>query len=88
MTPNAGVESGYRSLLVQTVGGELLVGYLAGEDTDSILVRRQDREDLWVLRSEIESMRFDSLSIMPEGLLDALEPQQATDLFKYLDSLR
>ena len=54
---------------------------------DSITLRRQDREDLRLERREIRSLRFDRLSLMPEGLLDALEPQEVTDLMRYLLSL-
>ena len=87
MTPNAGVESGYRTLVVETVEGELLEGFLAGEDAASIVLRRKDRADLKLPRGEILSMRFDSLSLMPEALLDPLEPKQITDLFSYLIGL-
>jgi putative heme-binding domain-containing protein len=87
VTPNAGVESGYRTLVVETVEGELLEGFLAGEDADSIVLRRKDRADLKLPRGEILSMRFDSLSLMPEALLDPLEPEQITDLFSYLIGL-
>jgi hypothetical protein len=57
------------------------------EDPTSILLRRKDREDLRIPRSEIESARFDRLSLMPEGLLDALSDREVTDLFRYLQSL-
>ncbi len=87
VTPNAGVEQGYRTLVIETLAGELLEGFLASEDEDSILLRRKDRADLNLSRADVLSMRFDSLSLMPEGLLDSLEPQQITDLFRYLRDL-
>jgi putative membrane-bound dehydrogenase-like protein len=87
LTPNAGVESGYRTLIVRTTDGEILDGFLASEDSDSILLRRKDREDLRLPRHQIESARFDRLSLMPEGLLDALEDQEVSDLFSYLMGL-
>ncbi|HJP03230.1 MAG TPA: PVC-type heme-binding CxxCH protein [Planctomycetota bacterium] len=88
LTPSAGVEGGYRTLVVRMADGRLLTGFLAEEETDALLLRRQDRPDLRVRRSEIESLRYDSLSLMPEGLLDELEPQQVSDLFRYLGTLR
>jgi len=87
LTPNAGVESGYRTLIVRTREGELLDGFLAAEDKDSILLRRKDREDLRLPRLDILSMRFDQVSLMPEGLLDGFTDQQVSDLFTYLKSL-
>ncbi|MFT5057716.1 MAG: putative membrane-bound dehydrogenase-like protein [Planctomycetota bacterium] len=86
LTPNAGVESGYRNLVVQTHSGELLVGYLASEDDSAIVLRRMGREDLKLERNKIESMKFNKLSLMPEGLLDTLDPEDVTDLLTYLKS--
>jgi putative heme-binding domain-containing protein len=86
LTPNAGVESGYRTLMVQTHDGQLLTGFLAGEDAASISIRRLGREDFVLPRSEIKSMRFDPRSLMPEGLLDGLSEQSVSDLFDYLKS--
>ncbi len=87
LTPNAGVESGYRTLLVETADGELLDGFLAGQDDTAIILRRRDRPDLRIPRDTITSMRFDRLSLMPEGLLEPLNDQQISDLFVYLLSL-
>ena len=87
LTPNAGVESGYRVLSVQTADGELLQGFLAAEDALSITLRRAGRVDLKLSRNSIKSLRFEERSLMPEGLLDAMQPQQVSDLFTYLRSL-
>ena len=37
-----------------------------------------------VERAEVEGMEDSSLSLMPEGLLEALKPEQARDLIGYL----
>jgi len=37
-----------------------------------------------ILRSEIDSMRETTLSLMPEGLLQSLKDDQARDLIAYL----
>ena len=41
-------------------------------------------ETLTVERSETVSIKDSSLSLMPEGLLEALPPDQARDLIAYL----
>ncbi|MDP6520474.1 MAG: c-type cytochrome [Planctomycetota bacterium] len=88
LTPNAGVESGYRTLVVRTDDGLLLTGFLAREEPDAILLRRTELPDLRLSRARIESLRFDSLSLMPEGLLESLAPGEVSDLFAYLETLR
>ena len=76
-----------RSVIVSRLHAQFVEGFLAGEDAASIVLRRKDRADLKLPRGEILSMRFDSLSLMPEALLDPLEPKQITDLFSYLIGL-
>ena len=87
LTPNAGVESGYRVLTVKTNDGQLLQGFLAADNDNSITLRRAGREDLEIPRSTIASLSFAERSLMPEGLLDTMQPQQVSDLFHYLRSL-
>ena len=87
LTPNAGFESGYRTLIVETVEGELLDGFLASQDDSAIILRRRDRPDLRIPKDTVLSMRFDSLSLMPEGLLDPLTDTDISDLLGYLLSL-
>lgn len=84
LTPNAGVESGYRTLVIETREGQILEGFLARQDGTTLLLRRKDRPDLTIHREEVLSMRFDRSSLMPEGLLDLIEPDQIGDLFTYL----
>ncbi|MFT4539420.1 MAG: putative membrane-bound dehydrogenase-like protein [Planctomycetota bacterium] len=84
LTPNAGVEAGYRTLVVSTVAGEVLSGFLVREDADGIVLRRKDREDVLVALDEIIAMRFDAVSLMPEGLLDGMADGDVACLFGYL----
>ncbi|MCZ6597942.1 MAG: c-type cytochrome, partial [Planctomycetota bacterium] len=87
LTPNAALETGYRTLVVRTHDGELREGFLVSSDDESLMLRRRDREDLRIPRSDVASAYFGSLSLMPEGLLEALTPSQVSDLFAYLTSL-
>ena len=41
-------------------------------------------ESLTIERGEITNIRESSVSLMPEGLLEALTPEQARDLIAYL----
>lgn len=84
VTPSAAVESGYRQLVLELKTGERLAGFLASQDDASITVRRQAREDLYLLRKDVAWMRFESSSVMPEGLLDGLQDRDVADLLAYL----
>ena len=52
--------------------------------TDRTLSLKTMTEKLTVERGEVESIQESSLSIMPEGLLEALTPDQQRDLIAYL----
>ena len=88
LTPSAAVESGYRLFRVETSDGELLEGLLASKDERGIVLRRQDREDLQLERSEIRRMWFTERSVMPDGQIEALTPADVSALFAYIATLR
>lgn len=88
LTPNAAVEAGYYRYRVETVDGELLEGFLASQTDDAILLRQQNAEDHRIPRLRIKHAAFTRQSLMPEGLLEALPPEQVRHLFAYLRTLK
>ena len=88
LTPNAAVESGYYRYRVETTDGELVEGFLASQSDDAVLLRQQSVEDQRIPRSKIKQAGFTKLSMMPEGLLEAMKAEDVTDLFAYLKTLK
>ena len=88
LTPNAGVEAGFRTLRVQTRNGDIFDGLYLGEDESIIVLRQQGREDLHIRRSNVRRRYFLNISPMPEGLLDGMQPQEVANLFAYLRTLK
>jgi putative heme-binding domain-containing protein len=88
LTPNAAMEAGYRAFRVELKDGDLLEGLLVAQDKDAIVLRRQNSEDLRVSQQEIKRSGYTRVSLMPEGLLDAFQPEDVTDLFAYLQTLK
>jgi putative heme-binding domain-containing protein len=70
----------------RTKGGRILSGLMAQEDAASITLIDADYRKTRILRSDIEKLEESEVSIMPEGLLDKLTPQERRDLFAYLQS--
>ena len=66
----------------------MLDGRLMSEDQDAFILRRASTADLRVERSTVLRSRFTKLSVMPEGLLDAMKPEEVSDLFAYLKTLK
>jgi putative membrane-bound dehydrogenase-like protein len=83
--PNALIPREYQLSVVTTTDGRLVTGIEKGSDDRA--VRLQTENELVVLaRDEVETMRLDALSMMPEGQLETLREDEAIALFAYLQS--
>ena len=82
------MEPGYRVFRIELKDGDVLDGRLISEDQEAYIVRRPSAADLRVKRSDVLRARFTKTSMMPERLLDPLKPQEVSDLFAYLKTLR
>jgi putative membrane-bound dehydrogenase-like protein len=83
MDPSAVVTADFRMSIVELKDGRVLNGLIAAK-TERTLTITAMTETLTVERSEIANIRDSALSLMPEGLLEALPPKQARDLITYL----
>ena len=88
LTPNAAMEPGYRVFRVELKDGEVLDGIRVSEDKEAIVLRRQSVADTRIAQKDVRKAGFTKMSMMPEGLLDALPPQDVSSLFAYLKTLR
>lgn len=88
LTPNAAMEPGYRIFRVQLNSGELLDTFFVSEDTEALVIRQVGVPDRRLPKAEVASSRFIRRSLMPEGLLDALNDTQAADLLAFLMTLQ
>jgi putative heme-binding domain-containing protein len=88
LTPNAAMESAYQTFRVVLQGGDVVDGFLVEQTADAVVVRLPGAEDRRIARREVREARYLRRSLMPEGLLEALEPEQVSDLFAHLKSLR
>jgi putative membrane-bound dehydrogenase-like protein len=88
LTPNAAMEPGYRIYRVEMKNGDLIDAFFVSEDKDAVVIRQAGLPDRRVPKADIRSTKFIRRSLMPEGLLDALQDQQVADLLAYLMTLK
>ncbi len=88
LTPNAAMEPGYRIYRVEMKNGDLIDAFFVSEDKDAVVIRQAGLPDRRVPKADIRSTKFIRRSLMPEGLLDALQDQQVADLLAYLTTLK
>ena len=86
VNPSAEIREGYENYLVTTKDGRTLSGFLADKDNQTVVLRGIDGINMVLPRNEIQEMKSSGISLMPEGLLQAFNDQQARDLFAYLRS--
>lgn len=84
LDPNAEIREGYGNHTVTTHDGRVLGGFLVDQDNNVIVLRGFDGNDITLPREQISESKAAGLSLMPEGLLDALSDKQLQDLFAYL----
>jgi putative heme-binding domain-containing protein len=81
--PNAVVGADFQMTNIETKDGELVSGLLGGE-TDTTVTIRTQTEKITVPKSKIAKRELSEKSMMPEGLLDSLQPREQLELLKYL----
>ncbi|MCR9197441.1 MAG: c-type cytochrome [Planctomycetaceae bacterium] len=86
INPSLEIREGYENHQVVTVNGRLFNGFLTDQDDRVVLLRSVDGSSVTLPRDEIDNMSVSPVSIMPEGTLRSLSPQQLRDLFAYLRS--
>ncbi len=84
VNPSAEVREGFEQYMVLTDEGRTASGFLFDQDTNVVVLRGQDGQNITIQRDSIEEMIRQGKSLMPEGLLDELTEQQIRDLMSYL----
>ncbi|MGB0738778.1 MAG: hypothetical protein ACPGXX_01820, partial [Planctomycetaceae bacterium] len=59
-------------------------GVIAEEDTTRVILKTVEQPRLVIAKSDIDERVISDKSMMPEGQLDQLKPQQVFDLISYL----
>lgn len=88
MTPNAAMEAGYRIFRVEMKSGDIMDAFYVSDDKEAFVVRQPGMPDRRIPKQEVRSTHYIRRSLMPEGLLDALNPEQVSNLLAYLMTLK
>jgi putative membrane-bound dehydrogenase-like protein len=83
--PNAMVPADFKMSVVTLKDGRVLNG-VVGARTGRTLTLQTPTEKLTLERAEVEKIEDSTLSLMPEGLLEAMTAGQVRDLIAYLQS--
>jgi putative heme-binding domain-containing protein len=84
--PSLDVPHAYRTVSVLTVDGRVVNGVLAEEDGTKIVLRTPEQPRVVIAKEDIDFRKISPQSMMPDGQLDAMKPQEVIDLVKYLST--
>jgi putative membrane-bound dehydrogenase-like protein len=87
LDPSREVDPRYIEYVITTTDGRQLTGMIAAETASSVTLRRAEKAEDTLLRSQIDSIQATAKSLMPEGLEMQLPPQDVYDVIAYLRSV-
>jgi len=85
LDPSAIVGKDYRATIIETKDGRVINGLITKE-TDSAVTLRTINDTIVIAKADIEERKLSELSLMPEGQLNTLTPDEVRDLVAYLAS--
>jgi len=84
LDPNREVSPQFLDYTVRLGDGRVLTGMIAAETDAGLTLRRAQKQEDTVLRSEIDDIASSGKSLMPEGLEQKITPQELADLIGFL----
>jgi putative membrane-bound dehydrogenase-like protein len=87
LDPSREVDPRYINYLVTTKNGRTYSGLIAAETASSVTLRRAEKAEDTILRSQIEAIEATPKSVMPDGLEAQLSKQDLADLIAYLQKV-
>jgi putative heme-binding domain-containing protein len=81
--PNAVIGTDYQMTSVETKTNEVISGLVRKEDDQSLVIQTALGEHI-LSKSDIAQQELSPNSLMPEGLLEALNDREKLELLKYL----
>lgn len=84
VNPSAYIRPEFVSFEIETKDDQNFSGLVVESSPTAVTVLDRNNQKHVVPRESLRSMRESQLSLMPEGLLEALKPKELMDLFAYL----
>jgi putative heme-binding domain-containing protein len=86
LDPNQAVEPRYIAYSATTTDGRAFAGVISSETGNSLTLKAPGGVEQTFLRHDLKELASLKRSLMPEGLEQAISPQQMADLLAYLNA--
>jgi len=87
LDPNREAQPNFNTYTAETKAGRIFNGIIAAESANSITLRRAEAKEDVVLRTNIEELISNGISLMPEGLEKELSRQELADVIAFVKSI-
>ena len=88
LNPSAGIAPEYYVYILETTSDAgLVVGVIAEDTPEQVIVRNEFGEEIRLKPEEITDRRRSNLSMMPEDIVNTMTEQELIDLLEYLSTL-
>ena len=84
LDPSRQVLPDFLSYTLVKTDGETLTGLVIAESAAGVGIRRPNLPDVMIQRSQIQAIRADGKSLMPDGLEQGMNLQDMADLLSFL----
>lgn len=84
--PNRNVDGAFRSTLYELKDGEVASGLFRREEGELLIYADTAGKEHSLARKDIKERRQSELSLMPEGLIEAMTPVEFNDLIAFLQT--
>ncbi len=86
--PSAKLAQGFDSWSILTSEGKAVLGFVVLESAETLTLRQANGLSIEIAKDDVEGRKKQETSMMPQGLVDSLTPEELSDLLAYLESLK
>jgi putative membrane-bound dehydrogenase-like protein len=88
LDPNKAIDNNYFSYTVIDLQGQIHSGILSAETASSVTLKQPENKTVSILRSEVDEIRSNGVSLMPVGLEKVISVEQMADLISFIKNWR
>ncbi len=81
--PSSSISKDFQMQIIETTDGRVVTGLVVGESENAVTIQTPN-DKVVIPANEIEQRVASGVSMMPEGMLQRLTPDEVRDLFAYL----
>lgn len=85
--PSRKIDEPFAAWTLVTGDGRVVNGLLEKQNDQEIVLKTADQKRTFVPRADVETLQRSTTSLMPEGVLADLTPEEAADLLAFIHSL-